>query len=906
MTGRLARLGFADPGGAERLLARSGLAPSAEESTVLDALAAVPDPDLALAGLARVAEAAPDRDVFIDALRAEPELRTRLLAVLGCSRALGEHLARHPERWRLTGDEPSSDVRADLLGSVGADVRDAEPRACQAGRPALDALRAAYRDQLLRVAASDLTGRLTVDQVGELLAELAAATLDAALAVARAEIPPSAAPCRLAVIGMGKCGGRELNYASDVDVVFVAEPAQGSDEHEAQREAQQDAQQDALHTGERLAAGLIRTCSEAAGERPLWPVDAALRPEGRAGPLVRTLASHVAYYERWAKTWEFQALLKARPVAGDSALGEAYVAALRPMVWRAADRDGFVEDVQAMRRRVEAHVPQAEADRQLKLGPGGLRDVEFAVQLLQLVHGRSDPALRSSTTLAALEALSRGGYVGRADAAGLANAYRFLRTLEHRIQLHRLRRTHAVPTGEQELRRLGRAMGLYTDPVATLTTRWRTYTREVRRLHEKLFYRPLLLAVARLPGEEARLTPEAARQRLEALGYADPAGALRHIEALTAGVSRRAAIQRTLLPVMLGWFADAPDPDAGLLGFRKVSDALGATHWYLRLLRDERGAAERLATLLASSRYVTDLLLRAPEAVTMLGDDAELMPRARAGLEAEMLASVRRHDDPETGIAAVRALRRRELFRVATADLLGMLDVAAVGEALTAITAATVAAGLEAAAAAVAAEREQPLPRLTVVAMGRFGGRELGYASDADVLFVFEPPTGGGGDDGAPAAHAVTETLRSLLARPSPDPPLSLDADLRPEGRRGPLVRSLAAYEAYYARWSSPWERQALLRAEPIAGDPEVAKRFLAVIDPIRWPREGIDRAEVREIRRLKARMEAERLPRGTDPTIHTKLGRGGLSDVEWVAQLLQLRHACAVPVFINNSSLES
>ena len=549
-----------------------------------------------------------------------------------------------------------------------------------------------------------------------------------------------------------------------------------------------------------------------------------------------------------------------------------------------------------MRRRVESNVPAKDADRQLKLGPGGLRDVEFSVQLLQLVHGRSDVMLHSATTIVALESLATWGYVGRDDASALATSYTFLRTLEHRIQVFRLRRTHVVPDNDDDLRRIGRSMGYRTDPVAELTDHLRRHRREVRRLHEKLFYRPLLNAVARLDAGEARLTPEAARQRLEALGYADPAGALRHLEALTSGVTRRAAIQRTLLPVMLGWFATAPDPDAGLLNFRRVSDALGSTHWYLRLLRDESLAAQRLATLLATSRYASGLLLRAPEAVTMLADDDELEPRGREALVTEALAAARRHDDPEVAVASVRALRRRELFRTAAAELLGVAEVDEAGVALSDIAGATITGALAIATRAVEAGRNGPLPtRFLVMAMGRFGGGELGFASDADVLFVHDPRPGADERDAHQAALAVAEELRRLLMLPTPDPPLEVDASLRPEGRNGPLVRTLASYAAYYDRWSSPWEAQALLRAEPVAGDAELGASFVAMIDPRRYPVDGIGDDDVREIRRLKARMEAERLPRGADPGLHTKLGRGGLSDVEWVAQLLTLRHGHAV-----------
>ncbi len=904
--GRLARLGFLDPVHSAALLGPLGGV--ADGSELLATLAASAEPDAALAGLARLLDAAsgqPQLAGLPDALRRDVHLRSRLLAVLGVSTAFADHLARYPADALLLAGQAAAlpderALRRTLLAAVGADPDAAEPRIPSDGTPAaLRALRLHYRRALLMVAARDVCEGLPLEAVGAALADLAGATLEAALAIARGGLAGSAPPCRIAVIGMGKCGGRELNYVSDVDVIFVAEPA---------GETGPAGEASAMRTANALAASLMRACSTATPEGTLWEVDAALRPEGKAGPLVRTLRSHVAYYERWAKTWEFQALLKARPVAGDPELGEAYVAAVSPLVWRAAQRENFVEDVQAMRQRVEAHLPPAEADRQLKLGPGGLRDVEFAVQLLQLVHGRTDESLRSGTTLAALAALSAGGYVGRADAATLDTAYRFLRTLEHRIQVHRLRRTHTMPTDDRDLRRLGRSMGMLTDPVAELHTHWRRHTREVRRLHEKLFYRPLLNSVARLAPGEARLTPEAARVRLEALGYADPAGALRHLEALTVGVSRRAAIQRTLLPVLLGWFADAPDPDAGLLAFRQVSEVLGATPWYLRLLRDEGAVAERLARVLASSRYASDLLLRAPEAVALLADDAELLPRDREALTGEVLAAVRRHDDPVAAAVAARAVRRRELFRLAAADVLGLLSVEAGGAALTDVVAATVAGALDAALRTVAGSGggsvgELPM-RLAVIAMGRLGGRELGYGSDADVLFVCEPAPGAEERAALEAAHSVANELRRLLSLPAADPPLVVDADLRPEGRQGPLVRTLASYAAYYERWSRVWESQALLRAEPLAGDPELGARFVALIEPLRHPADGLPEDAVREIRRIKARVEAERLPRGADPSTHTKLGRGGLADVEWTVQLLQLRHAGTVATLRTTGTL--
>ncbi|MFF2222196.1 bifunctional [glutamine synthetase] adenylyltransferase/[glutamine synthetase]-adenylyl-L-tyrosine phosphorylase [Streptomyces globisporus] len=884
---RLLRHGFTDPSAAEQLLDLDVLASVRSDPVLLEALGATADPDLALRGLVRIVEAGEEseRQVLLDTLVTAKPLRDRLLGVLGASEALGDHLARHPRDWQALVTYESADLHPG--------VAEFEQGLADAVDP--DSLRVSYRRCLLTLAARDVCGTTGLAQTAAELADLATATLRAALAIARTSAPEDAAQCRLAVVAMGKCGGRELNYISDVDVIFVGEARDGVDETKA------------MQAATRLAAHMMRICSDTTVEGTIWEVDANLRPEGRNGPLVRTLSSHLAYYQRWAKTWEFQALLKARAVAGDPELGAEYVEAVSPLVWGAADRENFVPDVQKMRRRVVDNIPADRIERELKLGPGGLRDVEFAVQLLQLVHGRSDASLHSGSTLEALRALAEGGYVGRADAAQLDEAYRFLRAMEHRIQLYRLRRTHLVPEDEADLRRLGRSLGMRTDPVAELNKAWKRHASVVRRLHEKIFYRPLLDAVAQLAPGESRLSAKAAAIRLEALGYADPAAALRHLEALSSGVTRKAAIQRTLLPVLLGWFADSADPDAGLLGFRKVSDALGKTPWYLRLLRDEGAAAENLARVLSAGRFAPDLLMRAPEAVAILGDPEGLTPRTREHLEQEVLAAVGRAGDAESAVAVVRGVRRRELFRTTAADLIGSYGtedspaeqdhgalVDRVGSAVTDLNAATIAGALR---AAVREQWGDTLPtRFAVIGMGRFGGHELSYGSDADVLFVHRPREGVSDEEAGRAANAVVSEMRRLLQLPTADPPLLIDADLRPEGRTGPMVRTLKSYGAYYRRWSLVWESQALLRAEHMAGDDELGRAFVELVDPLRYPMEGLGEDAVREIRRLKARMESERMPRGADPTLHAKLGRGGLSDVEWTVQLIQMQHGWAEP----------
>jgi glutamate-ammonia-ligase adenylyltransferase len=914
LTRRLIALGSADPERAERFLGAPELE-GIDTAVLLEGLAAAPDPDVALLALVRLLERNPGLRSLVEdgPLRSEP-----LFRLLGASEALGEFLYRRPEHLDVLDAQPSAEplgadpreLREALLRSVGADPQAARPVAAVTGNQAYEALRVAYRRRLCELALRDLCAASPTDFLPVAAAELsdlAGAALEAGLAVARAEAsaafsPEEVAAVGLAVIGMGKCGARELNYISDVDVVYVIEA-------DGDSAAVDDAR--AVQIGTQLATGLARAVYSTGREPALWQVDANLRPEGRDGPLVRTLDSHLAYYARWAESWEFQALLKARWIAGDRPLGERYEQAIAPLVWASAGRDGFVESVQAMRRRVTENIPAAEADRQIKLGAGGLRDVEFTVQLLQLVHGRSDEALRVRDTTSAIAALADGGYIGRRDASEFDSSYRYLRLLEHRLQLSRLRRTHLMPVKDDALRALARAsqgiLEVGRSSPEQLLDRWHRTKRRVRELHERIFYRPLLNTVANLSPDEARLSPEAAQARLAALGYRDPQGAMRHIEALTAGVSRRAALQRQLLPVLLGWLAEGVDPDGGLLAFRRVSDALGTSPWYLGLLRDSAAAAERLCHVLADSRLIADLLEVSPESVAWLGDDADLRPVPLDAQWTEIQSKLSRHADPAAAMRLVRLIRRREILRIALADRAGIIDTQGVGRALADADQAAVLGALRVAEAAAAAKA--PLAtRVLVVAMGRQGGREIGYGSDADVMYVHRPLPGADPEAAQKQALEIVGSLSALLTQPLKPPVLaervlSLDADLRPEGKNGPLVRSLDSFAEYYRRWALTWEAQALLRARPLAGDDDLARDFMALVDSVRYPAD-LPAEEVREIRRIKARVESERLPRGADPSRHVKLGRGGLSDVEWLVQLLQLQHAARHPELCTTETL--
>ncbi|WP_412475188.1 bifunctional [glutamine synthetase] adenylyltransferase/[glutamine synthetase]-adenylyl-L-tyrosine phosphorylase [Gordonia sp. LUNF6] len=899
------RLGLLQPEARARLASLGWTEP--EHIDLLWSLSRAADADLALAALIRLRDADPDAWPEISRLMARNKhFRGRLLSVLGGSDALGDHVVAEPGTWRLLLDELPDEiaVRESLLSAVaatpepGADERgDLLYRAGVTGPDAVAALRCAYRDQLLVLAAHDLAATvedepvLYLPEVGARLSDLADAALTAALAVAIATVlDEDPLEIDLAVIAMGKCGARELNYVSDVDVVFVAEPADS--------------------VSARIAGEMMRIGSSA-----FFDVDAGLRPEGKRGALTRTLESHVAYYRRWAKTWEFQALLKARPMTGSMKLGAAYIDATSPMVWDASERDDFVPEVQAMRRRVEALVPPEEKARNLKLGRGGLRDVEFAVQLLQMVHGRVDPELHVQSTVDALAALTDGGYIGRDDGANFSASYQFLRMLEHRLQLQRLQRTHLLPDPDDTaaMRWLARAAHVRPegdkDATQVLGRELRKQRTRVRQLHEKLFYRPLLESVARLDKGALRLSDESAKRQLAVLGWAFPDRALAHIRVLGSEPGRSGQIQMLILPSLLEHISDTPDPDAGLLNYRRLCDEVVGVDWFLRLLRDDAVVAERLMHVLGTSEYIADLLMRSPDVIQLYSTGAtgpKLTEVDSADVVKGLVASTMRATDLDRAIAVARSHRRAELARIASADLLGLMSVQEVCRALSTVWAAVLGAALDKVIASTLDRGARAPARIAVIGMGRLGGGELGYGSDADVLFVCEPADGVDESEALRWAQTVADQVRSLLGTPSADPPLEVDVGLRPEGKNGPIVRTLGSYEAYYRQWAQPWEVQALLRAHSVAGDSDLGLRFLHMIDVTRYPEGGVSAEAVREIRRIKARVDSERLPRGADPATHTKLGRGGLADVEWTVQLMQLRYAHKYPQLHNTSTLET
>ncbi|MEX2457806.1 MAG: DUF294 nucleotidyltransferase-like domain-containing protein [Actinomycetota bacterium] len=777
------------------------------------ALAAAPDPERARVALSRVGEDARARELLAD-----PVVLDRAIPVLGLSTTVTDFLVANPEEVALFADlEPR--YRDRLRTEAEADVARLGPEA---------GLRRFRRRATARVTARDLAGEVVDDVVREVSA-IAEICLDVAAREAGAEA--------LAVIGMGKLGGGELNYASDVDVLFVHGDTGG----------------DAQERAGKAAAALMRLLSDPTRDGIALRVDADLRPEGRAGALSRSLAAMLDYYERHADTWERQALLKARPVAGDLDLGAHFVEGVAPSVYPERLEAAAIEDVRRMKARVEEHV-RARGRRDVKRSPGGIRDVEFAVQLLQLVHGRRDASLRTPGTLPALEALARGGYVAQADAERLADSYRFLRRLEHRLQLVRDLQTHDLPEDLAALTLLARSMGL-ADAEA-LREEHEGHAGEVRGLHERLFYRPLFEAFAGAeahPGVDRRATEEL----LAGLGFRDPPAAYGVLHGLIDPATRLGKVVGTHFPIVAPSLALAANPDRALLRFQRVLEPLRDDESLADALAGGPEAMQDLSALVAASDYFSDLLVRRPAVVSSLGPEP-------AG-------------DPEA-----------ELARLAGRYASGALVVPEAGRELARVADQVVRAAVEAAG---------PEVPFAVIGLGKLGAEELNFASDLDVLFVYE---GEGPDDFRAAEGAAERVLAGIRAAG-----YAADPDLRPEGRNGPLSRSVASYLEYWERWALLWEFQSLLRARPVAGDERLGNRIAGLAADFAYP-EGLPVDALAEVRRMRVRIEEERVRPAEAGRFHFKLGYGSLADVQFAVELSLLRHGFAHPDVRRRNTLEA
>jgi glutamate-ammonia-ligase adenylyltransferase len=776
-------------------------------------LSEAPDPQLARIALSRVGEDPRARELLAD----ETLLRT-VVPLLGLSMSSADLLVAHPEEVAALGDVRRRTAE-ELAAEVDADI---------ARLGEADGLRRFRRRAMLRVAAADLGGRAFEDVVAE-ISDVAEACLRSAWA--------GTCDPRTAVVALGKLGGRELNYASDVDLLFVH-----ADEVPHDR-------------AERGAAAFIALLAEPTAEGIALRIDPTLRPGGRAGALSRTIGGMREYYAAAAATWERQALIKARPVAGDPALGAAFVRAVAPFVYPEELAASTIDEVRRVKVRLEEYVRAlGKSAIEVKRGHGGIRDVEFAVQLLQIVHGRRDERLRDPSTLGALRALAAEGYVAEPDAAALADAYAFLRTLEHRLQIVRDLQTHELPSDPAGRARIARALGL--DGADALQREYERRTSLVRGLHERLFYRPLLEAFAGRASPRPGIDRVSTEELLRGLGFRSPASAFDVLADIVSPRTRLGTVLASAWPVVAPAFTLAADPDAALVRMSRVAGAIGNDAATADAVAADPRIARRLASAVAVSSFATDLLVADPSRVPALVGDA---------------------GDADAALArVVAAYAARELDPRATGGRITQVADRVVRQAV---------------------ERARPEVPLAVVGLGKLGACELNFASDLDVVFVYDGDRPGAFQAATAAAERVLAEIRSAGWEP--------DADLRPEGRAGPLARSFAAWLEYWERYADTWEFQSLLRARFVAGDEALGARFCSFASDFAFPDVlTIDR--VAEVRRMRERVERERVRPPEAGRFHFKLGYGSLADVQFAVELSLMRHGGAHPGVRATGTLEA
>jgi glutamate-ammonia-ligase adenylyltransferase len=878
-------------------------------SRLLAELAGAPDPDMALNNLERYAEVV-DRAVFFGTLAAHPGAVHLLTRLGGSSQFLADALRRRPNvlAWLL---EPRT-MRQWLADDLEADLAQAlAPFAAREAR--MNALRRFKYRQLLRIASRDLLGDADLTVTTEELSRLADACLAAAWRVADADLraqvggplTPEGRPAGMAVIGMGKLGGNELNYSSDIDLMFVY----GED---GQTAGGPGGRMDNGEYFARVARDLVAFLETVTDEGNVFRVDLRLRPEGRMGPVILSLDGYRTYYRERAALWERQALLKARVCAGDERVGARFADLVRETAFRPGIDATVVAAIRGMKREIDRHLRArpgegaAAALTNVKLGRGGIREIEFLVQALQLLYGGDDAWLRERTTLKALFRLTERGYLAPDLGRTLSDAYVHLRTVEHRLQILHEFQTHSLPGDAGELGRLARRAGFPGSPrqaAQRFRRRHRQVTAAVHRAFRGFF--------------SERADAGAARVRLpsllslEATGFRDPERARHNLRLILEGRplvpyagALRGALQR-LFPVLLDALWKSPDPDEALNQFERFLSAAGPRAGLIELLASDPAVLTGLMRLCAGGDLLTQLLITQPELLTSLADQDRLRRPRREREFRAALAPVF-----ETGLPVadrrdrLRRIKQAEELSVVWRYLLGVTGIDGYSREMTGLAEATLAAGWLLALAPLVERHGVPrdaagrfVPAV-LVGLGKLGGRELTTGSDLDVFLVFADE--GRTDGETPVdAHtfwsAVVERLAGALGDiTAAGVAFPVDLRLRPGSKGSGFASSLAAAERYYREYGDLWERQTLTRTRVLLGDAALARRVKRAIRAYVYgqplPRQGLE-----EIAAVRRRMEIE-LGVETPGRFHVKYGRGGLVDVEFLVQALQLVHGARVP----------
>jgi len=840
-----------------------------------------------------------DGEAAAQALARDAAARPWIDALAGHSPYLGELIAREPGSLRAVLDAGAEAAFTAAL----APLKDA----AELPRAALGAtLRQAKRRAALVVAAADLSGQWPLVRVTGALTQLAETALGAACrhlladAVERGELKRAAARggrgCGLIVLGMGKLGARELNYSSDIDLILMFEPEAATDPDMAQS------------TYVRIARDLVRLLEERTAEGYVFRTDLRLRPDPGATPLAVNVSTAITYYESLGATWERAAFIKARPVAGDIAAGEAFLRDIRPFTWRRHLDFAALADIHNIKRQIHEHKAHkgagdriAVAGHDVKLGRGGIREVEFTAQALQLIWGGRDPALRDPTTQGALTALVAAGKLDPQARQELSEAYVFLRDVEHRLQMVEDRQTHRLPEDDAGLARIASFMGLRDDFARVLTA----HLARVEAHYTRVFDTITPAAPEAAPRLED--SPEAAAQ-LAAMGFRDGASALSIIRGWQQGRARGTRSERAralideLLPALLDAFAAQSEPDAVLARFDALLSRMSTGVLVLSLMARNPALLKRVAHILGAAPYLADHLANSPAAFEgLLSHD----PRAPLPITARVKAA--RH--LEEALDAARRLATERRFDVDAAMLEGRLDANEAGILRSDLADEVMAAILPRVTRDFAARHGRiPGGALAVLALGKLGGREMLPGSDLDIVLLYQHDEGveasqGGTKSLSPSEYFIrlSHQMVAALSAPGAEGRLfEVDMRLRPTGNKGPVATRLESFANYHAAESWTWERMALTRGRVVAAGPVAFRRKVAVALRAGLLRQAPPGQVIADARAMRARMLRELPPEGP---WDLKAMRGGMIEVEFIAQALTLEHAARRPALTGGST---
>ncbi len=864
---------------ADRLKRRLGNFRLAEQ-----ALAAVtrraPDERLALAFLLKLAEdsARELKSVLRDRAAGED-----LIFCLGSSELVATELSSAKTRW----DELFLDARAATMDGLLAAMRQDRPAHDAPDRQRAAAELGQYmRRMRVRVAIADLLDRIGVADTARAMSELGDECIRMAFALATRFLGERAAEVgRFCVLAMGKLGARELNLSSDVDLIYLHEPSGSPDGTEA-----------AARLGEWFTEILSAGC---------FRIDLRLRPGGRFASLVTPVEGAIGYYQSLGQTWERAALLRARPVAGALEIGHRLLADLGHFVFRSYLDFDTLRDLRAMKRQIEAELrTPAMIERNIKLGRGGIRELEFIVQALTLIYGGRDRRLRVGGTFDALKILDSLEYLPSSRAHELADAYLFLRDVEHKLQVVAGLQTHVIPAGDSAIRALATRMGFGKE--ARALEEFSAQLESHRALIATQFRETLAGGEEqsiRWVSDAAELAwnsaydSEAAAPYLGELGFARPNESARHLELLARGPShaptspRRRELLERLGPVLLDEISPLPDPDLALMNLAEFIAAIGARTSFLALLEQHPATRRILLRLFASSAYLSTIFIHHPDMLdTLVRSDLVRVRRERVELRAEIAGQMAASPDFESKLDALRAFRHQEFLRIAIADLAGDLELFEVERELTYLAETVLDEAMALARVQIEARFEIPgTMRLCAIAMGRLGAGEMSYNSDLDLIFVYDDRAEVAAGSREIASRITQKLIAILESRTREGYAYKLDLRLRPSGNAGPLVTSLQGFRDYHRQSSAVWERQALVRARVITGDPELSREVEATREEFVFGR-GLSRAQVAEIAAMRTRMENE-IGAEDKSRLNIKQGHGGLVDVEFLAQMMALRH---------------